>query len=205
LRNADHTELHDLGWNDDWNAWIAKFKRENKRPPNLDEAKNFLFEIRGREKYACVLKRGFRSGWSYRQWHDQVKKLKQRIGAALAKKLNARMAKIAAKRGTRGFLASVPVLSIPFSLWDYPARAAEFGHSGAVGMTFLDNIPLVDISLAIAEGIDAAEQERIKFEMEAMQYEEMEWGKLLLQAKQAGQCCEAKENWRPPTTRFAYD
>jgi hypothetical protein len=68
-------------------------------------------------------------------------------------------------------------------------------------MTFLDNVPIVDISLAIAEGIDAAEQERIKFEMEAMQYEEMEWEKLLLQARQAGQCCEAMENWRPPTTR----
>jgi RHS repeat-associated protein len=201
LRNADHKELHALGWNDDWNAWINNFKRENKRPPNLDEAKGFLFELRGREKYACVLKRGFRSGWAYKQWHHQVKELKRRIGAALARKLSARMGKTAAKRGTRGFLASIPVLSIPFSLWDYPARAAEFGHGGAVGMTFLDNVPIVDISLAIAEGIDAAEQERIKFEMEAMQYEEMEWEKLLLQARQAGQCCEAMENWRPPTTR----
>ena len=75
------------------------------------------------------------------------------------------------------------------TLWDYPARASEFGTSGAIGMTVLDNIPIVDIALAGSEGIDAVQQARLKAEAEAAQEQAAMINDLMREAREAGVNC----------------
>ena len=87
---------------------------------------------------------------------------------------------------------SHPVVCICFSLYDYPARAAEFGTSGAVGMAILDKIPIVDLGLAGAEIIDATQQE-LKTERESQQEKARLIEELVKEAKEAGEVCNDVE------------
>jgi len=64
---------------------------------------------------------------------------------------------------------SIPIFSIVISAMDYPARASEFGHGAALSLTVLDNIPIVDIAVAVTEGVDAIKQDVDKIKAQGEQ------------------------------------
>lgn len=68
-----------------------------------------------------------------------------------------------------------------------------FGTSGAIGMSILDNIPIVDLALAGAETIDSIQQERLKAERESREEEARLMEELLKDAKEAGEDCNNVE------------
>ncbi|XZE46978.1 RHS repeat domain-containing protein [Pirellulaceae bacterium SH467] len=193
LRAGDHSALHTAGWNRDWNKWVDNFREANGRDPKLSEAKKFMKDLMADPKYKCILDRGFKAGWSHAKWLEKSGRVKQKIGALLAEKLVAVTGKTVAKKTGKGILASIPIVSIGFSVWDYPARASEFGTGVAVGMTVLDNIPIIDIALAGAEGIDAVQQARIRAESDALQEQEKMINDLMREAQEAGVNCQDED------------
>jgi hypothetical protein len=189
LRAGDHSDLHNAGWNKDWSSWVDDFKLKQGRKPSIEDARKFLAELTASPKYACILERGFKAGWTHKAWLDQVGKVKQEVGALLARKLAAITAKTGAKRGGKALLGGVPILSIFISAWDHPARAKEFGTGPAVGMFVFDQIPILDFALAGAESIDAIQQERLRIEREVKQIEANMIDALLQEARRASASC----------------
>jgi len=181
--------LHSAGWNKDWHKWVYEFKERHDRNPGIDDAKRFVEELKKCPKYANILDRGFKAGWSYTTWIDKVGKVKQAIGASLARQLADATAKVGAKRGGKAIAGGIPILSIVISAWDHPARAKEFGTGPAIGMFILDQIPIADFALAGTETIDAIQQERLRVACEAKQAEATSIDKLLKEAKDAGASC----------------
>ncbi len=60
-------------------------------------------------------------------------------------------------------------------------------------MTVLDNIPILDITLAGAEGIDAVQQARLKAEAKAKQTQAAMINELMREAQDAGLNCPIDE------------
>ncbi|MCY2980546.1 MAG: hypothetical protein NTU79_17930 [Planctomycetota bacterium] len=143
-------------------------------------------ELKGSEKYRDILARGFRAGWSHSESLDKSGKVKQKLGALLARKMAKITGKTVAKKTGKGVLASIPGISLVISAIDYPARASEFGTGTAIGMSIFDNIPILDVSLAITEGIDSVQQERIKASREGAIEEQAAIDDFMREAEQAG-------------------
>ena len=169
MQAGTHQALHDAGWNPDIDKWIENFREQHGKYPTIEEAKTFVNGLKNSDKYRAFFDKGFQAAWSQKDWHKKVDPLMRKIGKELAEKVAAVTARTGARYTGRGMLGSIPIFSIVIAAMDYPARASELGHGAAISLTILDNIPIVDIAVAVTEGVDAIKQDVDKIKAQGEQ------------------------------------
>src|SRR5690606_28941598 len=111
MRQRDHSDLHSAGWNADWEDWLDDFEDKYGRTPNRSELLGQCNAMKNSDKYKDLIRRGFPTWMSYGEWGGKSKAI-LRLKAILKK----RLAWLAAKRLGKGAAASIPIISVFFSL-----------------------------------------------------------------------------------------
>ncbi|MGL4854374.1 MAG: hypothetical protein ACRC37_03885 [Lentisphaeria bacterium] len=159
FHQKDHRALHSAGWNEDWKKFF-----DGKSSVTIADLKANLNSLKSSSQYSSFFEGGMKARVSYKSWGGasvRMKVFKQYANKMILKKC--------AKKTGEAIVGAIPIASFFISLSSYEARASDYGKGTAFTMTVIDNVPLADISLSIAEYVDQKRKIEEEFEREFQQ------------------------------------